>query len=137
MQPPSVECGPARLDLTRIRSLAFDLDNPAAALRFLAGYLGLLPGRISRIQESLRELDREASMDAVLSLKITSAMAGALEAEATCRDLESLIRDHRLDEAAAGSGRLNQQVQALTAASPALLVAAREDLLACRVLTHP
>lgn len=137
MQPPSVECGPARLDLARIRRLASDLDSPAAALHFLAGYLGLLPRRISRIQDCLRELDPESSMDAVLSLKVTSSMAGALEAEATCRDLESLIRDHRLDEAAAGSGRLNQQVQALTAASPALLVAAREDLMASSVLRHP
>lgn len=112
----------AVLEIQRICSLAAEMDSPAVAIRFLGDFLDMLPGRVSRILRSLQDQDREESLDAVLSLKITSSMAGALETEHQCRVIEANIR--RGDPgAAAGAGR------DLAASVDALLLS-RKDLLA-------
>lgn len=112
----------AVLELQRICTLAEELDSPAVAIRFLSDFLDMLPGRISRILRSLQDQDRDESLDAVLSLKITSSMAGALDTEQQCRVIEANIRNGD-PGAAAGAGR------DLAASVDALLLS-RKDLLA-------
>ena len=64
-----------------IRTPAGNLGSNGLASRFLNDYLDLLPRRKRRIINALRDDDPEAAMDAILSLKITSAMVGARDAE--------------------------------------------------------
>lgn len=122
------ESGPARLERKRIRRLAEDIENPTAALIFLGDFLAMLPGRITRILETLAERDAKGAIDATLSLKITSAMTGAVEAESCCRHIESLVRCERFEEAAETAQLLRGIVTALMAAGPELLLEARSDL---------
>ncbi|KRE54786.1 hypothetical protein ASG92_24545 [Arthrobacter sp. Soil736] len=68
------------LDTTCLQDLA-DALTPAAAERYAADYLGLLPARVERIVRALNSQDRDAAMDAALSLKVSSAMIGALRME--------------------------------------------------------
>ena len=122
------EGGPARLEPATIRRLAEDIENPTAALNFLGDFLSMLPGRITRILDTLADGDAKAAMDATLSLKITSAMTGAVEAEACCRRIESLIRCSAFEEATASAQLLHGIVTALMVAGPGLLLDARSDL---------
>lgn len=122
------ECGPARLETATIRRLAEDIGSPVTALNFLRDFLAMLPGRITRIVDTLAERDAKAAMDATLSLKITSAMTGAVEAESCCRHIESLIRCGRFEEASETAQHLRGIVTALMAAGPGLLLEAQSDL---------
>lgn len=131
------EWGPARLEPARIRRLAEDIENPTAALNFLGDFLSMLPGRITRILDTLAERDAISAMDAALSLKITSAMTGAVEAEACCRRIESLIRSGGFEEALETAQLLHGIVTALMVAGPGLLLDARSDLQESpRTLSH-
>jgi hypothetical protein len=58
------------------------------AERFFNEYLDLLPARSASIIAGLAAEDRERTLDAVVSLRVTSAMAGALEMEESSRALE-------------------------------------------------
>lgn len=59
--------------------------------RFLHDYLGLLPRRQERILEELANGDVEEAMDAILSLRVTSAMVGALRLSAYCQHLQDQL----------------------------------------------
>lgn len=122
------EVGPARLESATIRRLAEDIENPTAALNFLGDFLSMLPGRITRILDTLAEHDAKRAMDATLSLKITSAMTGAVEAESYCRHIESLIRAGQFEEALETAKLLRGIVTALIVAGPCLLLEVRSDL---------
>ena len=122
------ERGLARLEPATIRRLAEDIENPAAALNFLGDFLSMLPGRITRILDTLAARDAKAAMDATLSLKITSAMTGAVEAESYCRRIESLIRCGGFEEALETAQLLHGIVTALMMAGPGLLLEARADV---------
>jgi histidine phosphotransfer protein HptB len=116
------------LHFPRLRELAAQLENPAAALAFLETYLGMLPGRLERILLGISAHDREASHDAVLSLKVASSMTGALSAEACCVELEPLVRGKQFDLALVSAGRLTSEVTALHATAPEILLEAQRDL---------
>lgn len=62
------------------------------ASNFASTFLSMLPGRVARIAASLGAMDSESSLDAVLSLKISSSMAGAVEMEHLCWELEARLR---------------------------------------------
>ena len=122
------ECRPATLETTKIRRLAEDVDSPITALNFLRDFLSMLPGRITRILDTLASRDAKGAMDATLSLKITSAMTGAADAESYCRRIESLIRCGQFEEASETAQHLRGIVTALMAAGPGLLLEAQADL---------
>lgn len=81
------------LDVQRLRALVRQVDGNAVHC-FAAAYRELLPFRVDRILRTLR--DRDAAMDAVLSLKTSSAMVGALRMEQLCLRLEHalVMADH-------------------------------------------
>lgn len=72
------------LDAVALRRLAEQLEDDDVLCEFLRRYLGMLDQRIDRLERALIAQDREDWMDAVLSLKTSSALAGAqaLAAEA-------------------------------------------------------
>ncbi|GLB67901.1 hypothetical protein [Arthrobacter mangrovi] len=80
------------LDSDRPLSLADDSLEELAMRTFLRSYLELLPARVCRVLDTLRRGNAEDSMDAVLSLKVSSHMAGALRIEHHCRGLEAELR---------------------------------------------
>lgn len=78
------------LDPVPLMILAGDAGDTAAQ-RFFEEYRDMLPSRVTRIVRGLTSSDLEASEDAVLSLKVTSAMAGATRMERYCRDLQDAL----------------------------------------------
>ncbi|MBT8159627.1 Hpt domain-containing protein [Arthrobacter sp. GN70] len=83
-----------------------------AAHRFAATYTRMLPARVERINQALDDGDDHQAMDAVLSLKISSAMVGALQMEQHCARLEdALARTDRTGAAAAGEDVTRHQAE--------------------------
>jgi hypothetical protein len=62
-----------------------------AAEEFATDYVVLLPRRVERIVRNVSVRDRDMAMDASLSLKSTSWLAGALRMNQLCRELELAI----------------------------------------------
>ena len=79
------------LDPRPLQTLATEV-GPAFAEAFIDDYLQMLPDRASKILRALAGGDPRMAADAVVSLKATSAMAGARRLERCCKDLESRIR---------------------------------------------
>lgn len=85
------------LDGGPLQALANEV-GPAFAQAFIDDFLQMLPGRAAKILHGLAGGDLRAARDAVVSLKATSAMAGALRLERCCQELELRIRrGQRLD----------------------------------------
>lgn len=104
------------LDASRYRQLAIELKSNDDAMRFIADYWHMLPERVSRILAVLRDGDAAAAMDAVLSLKVTSSMTGALQVEHDCLRLEQDLRDGAQTDLLEASVRLALDVPPLQAA---------------------
>ncbi|WP_347108892.1 Hpt domain-containing protein [Paenarthrobacter sp. S56] len=118
---------PAFEDRT-LKALADELGDSQPVLRLLSTYLSMLPGRIGRIASGLCQNDPDASMEAVLSLKISSAMIGAHETEQQCRAMEYMIREDHLDYAVKALPALRQYTDRCFNARPQLLGRARKTL---------
>lgn len=79
------------LDAERLRDLAEGAGQDSAA-RFFATYLRMLPSRTSKLRNAVLIQDPEMVLDALLSLKTSSLMAGALRMAQYCGDLEGRIK---------------------------------------------
>ena len=89
------------LDRRSMEELIRELGHEAA-VAFAAAYRQMLPARVQRIGNALRNLDRDAAMDAALSLKTSSLMIGALRMAQICIALEAplvLADDARAEQA--------------------------------------
>ncbi|MFK0039069.1 Hpt domain-containing protein [Paenarthrobacter sp. NPDC090517] len=122
--------------MSRIQSLADELGDPGPALRFLAKYLSMLPERVERIVHAFEEHDESETTTALLSLKISSAMVGALETEHQCRAIESMIRDNHFDDATQALPALRQTADRCLASRSDLLRAAQVSLGRRRKFFH-
>jgi hypothetical protein len=69
---------PPVLDLTILADLEEDFDGPSVARSFAQDYIGLWKQRLDRLTFAVNSEDREAALDAGLSLKNSSAMVGAV-----------------------------------------------------------
>ena len=104
------------LDAQHLEKLAEE-SSWEVAESFVAEYTALLPRRVDRIVRTVTVRDRDIAMDASLSLKTTSWLAGALrlsQLPRTGQDIEQHLP--RLQEALAGRPH-----RALALSSPALL----------------
>jgi histidine phosphotransfer protein HptB len=110
-----------------LQVLAEELGDSRLALRFFSTYLAMLPGRLLRLSNGLCHHDPEASMDAVLSLKISSAMVGAVETETQCRAIEMMIREDHFDTAVEALPELRKSTDRCFAAGPQLLGTVRDS----------
>lgn len=127
---PLSKAGPTTvIELQSIRDLADETDSPGIALQFLFEYLNLLPRRLQRILHGLRGSDSEASMDALRSLKITSAMAGTHAIEVRCHALEALVRAGNFSAARHEAATLGASVLDLFEGRDQVYEHARQDLL--------
>ena len=75
------------LDAQHLEKLAEE-SSWEVAESFAAEYTALLPRRVDRIVRTVTVRDRNTAMDASLSLKTTSWLAGALRMNQLCRELE-------------------------------------------------
>ncbi|MGR0162294.1 Hpt domain-containing protein [Paenarthrobacter nitroguajacolicus] len=121
--PPAIHLEPCRL-----QALAEELGDATPALRFFSTYLSMLPDRVLNISHSLCGRDVNASMDAILSLKISSAMVGVVETEDQCRAIELMIREDHFHSAVLAFPALQHSADRCFAAGPQLLGKAREAL---------
>ncbi|MBT2548030.1 Hpt domain-containing protein [Arthrobacter sp. ISL-65] len=95
-----------------------DDAGEAVARAFIEEYLLMLPARAAKIVRALTREDTVESLDAVVSLRTSSAMAGALRLESYCRDLErGLKRGHSPDVTAVTAGLFSNIRQVIREAS--------------------
>lgn len=103
------------LDFQCIRDLGEDLSSPVAAREFLATYLELLPSRLAAVMSTVSVQDSNAAMDRVISLKVSSSMAGALRLSALSAELELMVRAGAWQSADAALALLAEAVAAVQA----------------------
>ncbi|WP_299167101.1 Hpt domain-containing protein [uncultured Arthrobacter sp.] len=89
------------VDPNVLHELEDQLDSPAAARAFVRDYVAVWDERDSRISSAIARRNQAASLDAVLSLKITSTMVGATQLVTLATALEGLLREGKLEEAEA------------------------------------
>jgi hypothetical protein len=88
------------LDGAVLRSLA-DEAGRAVAQAFFEEYLQLLPVRAAAILRGLASDEPASAVEPLVSLRVTSAMAGGLRLEEYCQKLEQAVkRGHRPDPVA-------------------------------------
>ncbi|MDQ0032174.1 signal peptidase I [Arthrobacter bambusae] len=97
-------------DRRPLKRLAREMNSKEAAEKFAAAYARMLPQRVDKISQALYTGNSDLAMDAVLSLKTSSSMVGALRMEQHCVRLEHalVMTDHT---AAARAGELVRQHQ--------------------------
>ncbi|UXM91513.1 Hpt domain-containing protein [Paenarthrobacter sp. JL.01a] len=127
---PAPAPGSNPLEPRRLQALADELGDSRLALRFFSTYLAMLPGRLHKLSNGLGRHDLDASMDAVLSLKISSAMVGAVETETQCRAIEMMIREDHFETAVEALPELRKSTDRCFAAGPQLLGTGRDT--SCR-----
>lgn len=102
-------------DPLKLMELA-DEAGDTVAQRFINEYLALLPHRQDRILAKLAVGDDETAMDAVLSLKTTSAMVGAVRLSGYCQHLQDQMALGNVAEAAEGAAELGVLISDLVRA---------------------
>ena len=83
----------ALVDPAVLRELQAELGgNHGAVGELVRNYITLLPARLDRLRGAVDALDKEEGLDAVLSLKTSSAMVGARRLSLLAAELEVRIR---------------------------------------------
>jgi hypothetical protein len=89
------------LDTSVLENLAEQLGQPVVAWDFANDYASMWGPRQHRLIASLGREDRAAALDAVISLKVSSAMVGALRLAYLAERLEAAVREGDLQDGAA------------------------------------
>ncbi|RKR20568.1 Hpt domain-containing protein [Arthrobacter oryzae] len=93
-------CAAAPLvDPAALQDLGAQLDSPAVAKGFARDYTKMWDQRYRSLASALERGDLAGSMDAVLSLKTSSAMVGGLRLAQLAGELEDAIRAGDIDRA--------------------------------------
>ena len=101
-QPPS-GAGPRATPVLNPLELQALIEHAgrSAAARFADDFLQLFEGRLTRVDAALTTADPAGALDAVLSLKASSAMLGAERMALYCTGLETELRGQRIPHAGA------------------------------------
>ncbi|HCN21276.1 MAG TPA: hypothetical protein DIT15_03350, partial [Arthrobacter bacterium] len=75
-----------------LAELETELDGPELARGFARDYAALWEQRFSRLAASVQAEDRPDALDAVISMRITSAMVGGIRLASLAQALEDAIR---------------------------------------------
>ncbi|MBT1001933.1 Hpt domain-containing protein [Paenarthrobacter sp. DKR-5] len=90
---PLTAAGIPLIDAAAIETLEEQLGADGFGRRYLEAYVELWDARLLRVSRAVRRRDYEQAMDAVLSLKAASAMAGATRlCELAARQEAELVR---------------------------------------------
>lgn len=104
------------LDSAPLRALAEEA-GPRVAEKFLEDYLNLLAARSAAIIDGLNSEDREKTLDSLISLGVSSAMAGASRVEDHARNLQRQVQSGHWPSATAAKALLSQAILQITGAS--------------------
>lgn len=88
------------VDLLVLRELERQTGDPSVAQVFVRDFIKIWNHRYTRLAQAVELGDREARMDAVLSVKASSSMAGAARLAHLAAGLERLIRNGDMTVAA-------------------------------------
>lgn len=80
------------IDAAILEELEDQLAGSALALRFARDYAALWGQRCTKLAAAVQNQDLDSALDAVISLRITSAMVGGLRLVRLAEILEDLIR---------------------------------------------
>ncbi|WP_347110080.1 Hpt domain-containing protein [Paenarthrobacter sp. S56] len=87
------ECTDSLVDPTALSSLQAELGGDQSIVNtFVRNYVAMLPWRVARLHHALDNLDIEDAMDAVLSLKTSSSMVGAICLRRLATEMEISIK---------------------------------------------
>lgn len=75
-----------------LAELESELDGPELARGFARDYAALWDQRFSRLEAAVKAQDRPAALDAVISLRITSAMVGGIRLAVLAQAVEDALR---------------------------------------------
>jgi hypothetical protein len=106
---PSVLAEPAQQGSTgsTLRQLSSDIGDTGIVAQFVADYLRLLDGRLSRLDQLLSSGQTDSAVVALLSLETSSAMVGGWDVVAAAQTLRSAVETALTDRD--DSARTNQQ----------------------------
>lgn len=104
------------LDRGALRVLAEQAGVPVAE-KFLEDYLGLLPLRSAAVVEGLASEDLEKALNALISLKVSSAIAGASQIEDSARELQHQVQSGCWPDARTARMLLAKQVMQVAGAA--------------------
>ena len=114
--------GDPALDRDTLRSLSRALDDDGFTRQFAGRYRELLPARLGRISRSLQGHDVDLVLDAVLSLKVSSATVGAQELAELAGVIEGEVRIFDLPAARTAAASLAPAALRADAALAAYLI---------------
>ena len=86
------DTAPPLVDHSALQELGSQLESPAVARGFARDYTNMWDRRYQSLATSLDSGDEAAALDAVLSLKTSSAMVGGVRLAELARELEDAIR---------------------------------------------
>ena len=93
------DTAPPLVDPSALQELGAQLDSPAVAKGFARDYTNMWDRRYHCLANSLDSGDGAAALDAVLSLKTSSAMVGGVRLAELAGELEDAIRVRDTDRA--------------------------------------
>jgi HPt (histidine-containing phosphotransfer) domain-containing protein len=85
------------VDLAVLQDLSDQLAHPAVAQNFARDYATLWTQRYQKLAAAMDRQDFAAALDAVISMKIASAMVGGLRLSRLAEQLEGFIRNGDLE----------------------------------------
>ena len=89
---PDVEELLPLVDAGILEDLEDQLNGSELAVRFARDYAAMWDQRYTRLAAAVQSEDRAAALDAIISLKITSAMVGGVRLARLAEILEKVIR---------------------------------------------
>jgi HPt (histidine-containing phosphotransfer) domain-containing protein len=95
---PAVDPAPL-VDPAALQDLGDQLENPALAKGFARDYAKMWDQRYAALASALERRDLPGSLDAVLSLKTSSAMVGGIRLARLAGELEGVLRAGDMDRA--------------------------------------
>ncbi|WP_051427612.1 Hpt domain-containing protein [Arthrobacter sp. H20] len=87
------------VDQEALRALSDQLENPSALTSFVLDFVQAWEEKYLRFADAVERRDHAAALDAVLSIKTTSAMVGAARLAGLAARIEELVRVNNMGEA--------------------------------------
>ena len=92
LSPMSKHKRPRLVDQKVLHRLEDEFDDPGPAQSFVRDFIAYWDERYLRLAEAVQSRDTDASLDALLSVRIASAMIGATRLAGMAADLESKLK---------------------------------------------
>lgn len=100
---------PPLVDPAALQDLGVQLESPAVAKGFARDYANMWDQRYGSLSSAVVRGDHAAALDAVLSLKTSSARVGGVRLAQLAGELESAVRDGNMDRAQSLLGAVEER----------------------------